>query len=89
MKPPRVYFCITCQQRRCSKPRQTCDVCLSRILPGMDAAVEAQASSAAQVSGEELTAKLLEPKADISKTAGKIERDSPLFYGTGDNPLLF
>lgn len=39
--------------------------------------------------GQELTAELLKPKADISSKAGRLERESPLFFGTGENPGLF
>lgn len=28
-------------------------------------------------------------KADISQAAGRMERESPLFHGKGDNPCLF
>ena len=43
----------------------------------------------AQATGEELTAAMRQPKADISTKAGKLERESPLFFGTGENPSLF
>jgi hypothetical protein len=61
----------------------------SEVFDGMETAVEEQEQAAAEYSGEELSAKLLEPKADISAKAGKMERDAPLFYGTGSNPTLF
>ncbi len=38
---------------------------------------------------QELTAKMREPLADISRKAGAMERDAPLFFGTGENPLLW
>ena len=38
---------------------------------------------------EELTAIMYQPGRNISAKAGEIERNSPLFYGTGDNPTLF
>jgi hypothetical protein len=38
---------------------------------------------------EEMTAKLRTPLKDVSQAAGIIERESPLFFGTGDNPSLF
>lgn len=56
---------------------------------GMETAIQEQANGAATVAGEDLTAKLHEPGKDISAAAGRMERDSPLFYGTGENPLLF
>ncbi len=48
-----------------------------------------QAAAAGIAEGERLTEILRTPKADISNKAGRVERDSPLFFGTGDNPLLF
>ena len=39
--------------------------------------------------GEELTAEIRQPLKDISRAAGNMEREAPLFFGTGDNPLLF
>jgi hypothetical protein len=38
---------------------------------------------------EELTARLRSPGRDISARSGDMERNSPLFIGTGDNPVLF
>lgn len=61
----------------------------SEVFDGMETAVEEQDQAAAEYSAEELGAKMLEPKADISAKAGRMERDSPLFYGTGANPLLW
>lgn len=37
----------------------------------------------------ELTAKMRRPIKDVSMAAGIMERDSPLFFGTGNNPGLF
>ena len=61
----------------------------SHVLDGMSQHIEAQAEAVAELSGEELTAKLREPKADVSAKAGNMERNAPLFFGTGDNPSLF
>ena len=38
---------------------------------------------------EEMETRLRSIKGDISAKAGEIERNSPLFYGTGSNPTLF
>ena len=38
---------------------------------------------------DELTARLRSTRGDISGKAGRMERESPLFFGTGDNPLLW
>jgi len=36
-----------------------------------------------------LSARWREPLGNISTKAGRIERDSPLFFGSGENPTLF
>lgn len=38
---------------------------------------------------EEMEARLRSVRGDISARSGEIERNSPLFFGTGDNPGLF
>jgi hypothetical protein len=38
---------------------------------------------------ERMTQELRTPLKDISRAAGIMERESPLFYGSGANPLLF
>ena len=43
----------------------------------------------ATAQAEELTEQMRRPIADISTRAGRMERESPLFFGTGNNPLLF
>ena len=73
-----------------SGPAETCDYCSPRItFPGMETAVEEHSAAVAEYSGEQLTAELQKPAADISQKAGEIERESPLFFGTGDNPDLW
>jgi hypothetical protein len=37
----------------------------------------------------ELEQRMRTVKADISAKAGEMERNAPLFYGTGDHPVLF
>ena len=37
----------------------------------------------------DMTAELRRPLKDISQATGIMERESPLFYGTGINPTLF
>jgi GGDEF domain-containing protein/2'-5' RNA ligase len=51
-------------------------------LPGMEGAVREQDEVAAEEQGRELAARMLEPKGDISRAAGEMERLSPLFRGT-------
>jgi hypothetical protein len=55
----------------------------SRALPGMEGADAERAQAEAEQQGRELTERLREPGANISKKAGQMERESPLFFGTG------
>ena len=61
----------------------------SLTFDGMAAAVAHQAEAAAVYSTEDLSAKLIEPRRSIDHATGEMERHSPLFYGTGENPTLF
>ena len=61
----------------------------SMTFDGMAEAVASQETAAAAYQGEELTAEMRKPLGDISHRAGEMERRSPLFFGTGDNPSLF
>ena len=61
----------------------------SRTFAGMEQDVRLQSEAAAVYTAEELTKRLLEPGQSISKRAGEMERNAPLFHGTGDNPSLF
>ena len=61
----------------------------SHTLAGMAQAVIAQELAAAAQAGEELTKAMQQVKSDVSRRAGEMERESPLFFGTGDNPSLF
>ena len=58
-------------------------------LPGMEGS-DAQREEARQLQqAEELTARLLEARPSIDAQAGRMERESPLFFGQGENPILF
>jgi GGDEF domain-containing protein/2'-5' RNA ligase len=61
----------------------------SLALPGMEGTDEERAAKLAEAQGQRLTEAMRAPLGDISRKAGAIERDSPLFHGTGDNPTLF
>ncbi len=50
---------------------------------------EDRAAARAEAEGQELTERMRQPKADVSAKAGKMERESPLFFGAGENPTLF
>ena len=54
----------------------------SHTFAGMETAVELQAESAAEVTAETLTAKLIEARPNIDTKAAEMEMNSPLFYGT-------
>ena len=58
-------------------------------LPGFGDAVEDAHQAKEQGAGDELTARMREPARDISTDAGRMEREAPLFFGKGDNPILF
>ena len=55
-------------------------------LPGMEGAIQEQDEAAAEEQGRELAARMLEPKGDISRAAGEMERLSPLFRGAEGGP---
>ncbi len=66
----------------------------SMALPGMEDDVDAQAAAAKNLSEEQqrdLVNQALRTPDDISKAAGEMERNSPLFFGSGagGNQLLF
>jgi hypothetical protein len=74
----------------------TCEVC--HRLRGSAVHVLALAGMVADCEGEEarqrakaaeLTARLIELRASIDGKVGELERESPLFYGTGENPTLW
>ena len=56
---------------------------------GMENADAERQKAAALSLAEELTARLRSRQGDISERAGEMERRSPLFIGTGDNPCLW
>ena len=58
-------------------------------LPGCEDAGADRETARQLAEAEELTARMRTPKADVSAKAGRMERESPLFFGTGENPILF
>lgn len=59
-------------------------------LAGMETSDREGKEARQQVEAAELTARLIEPRPpNIERRAGIMERESPLFYGTGDNPALW
>lgn len=58
-------------------------------LLGMEASDSEREEARATAEREAMEARMREPLGSISSKAGRMERDSPLFYGSGDNPTLF
>jgi hypothetical protein len=56
---------------------------------GLETCDEDRAKAAALSLADDLTARLRSPGRDISARSGRMERESPLFFGTGENPLLW
>ncbi len=61
----------------------------SLTLAGLETCDHDRAAALAASTAEELTAEMRLPLADISGKARRMERDAPLFFGTGENPTLF
>jgi hypothetical protein len=55
----------------------------------METAEQEREEAKAMMQRLELEEKMRRPIADVSRMVGEIERNSPLFFGTGDNPGLF
>jgi len=58
-------------------------------LPGCETTDEDRAKALASSQREEMETRLRSSRGDISARAGDLERNSPLFYGQGNNPTLF
>lgn len=93
-----IYTCLNCRCTQVAKSQpRNCIKCSAGAvwlrseaeLPGFAGADKARASAMAQSEGEALTAKLREPVGGVSAKSGRMERESPLFFGKGDNPGLF
>jgi hypothetical protein len=77
--------------------RQHCQVCRMtdwhtnhiQALPGCETSDTDRETARQLQQAADLTAAMRQPRASISAKAGKMERYAPLFFGTGDNPILF
>lgn len=58
-------------------------------LAGMETADADRETIRQLTEAAELTQKMREPGRNISDKSGHMERNSPLFFGTGHNPTLF
>jgi hypothetical protein len=61
----------------------------SQPLPGMAEAVVERLEAEQQAILAALNEVLRQPLGSISDKAGRMERESPIFHGTGENPSLF
>ena len=74
-----------------------CDICNEPegaaihiyTLAGCETSDQDRAEAAACTQREAMEARLRSTRGDISARSGRLERESPLFFGTGDNPGLF
>jgi hypothetical protein len=87
-------FCAVCKQAvwHANHPpidRAAIDAPKVQSFPGMETADADRAAAKGLAQADELSAQLRRPLTSISAKAGKMERDSPLFFGLGDNPILF
>jgi hypothetical protein len=58
-------------------------------LPGLESAALERVAAEARAVVEEVERILREPLGNVSRKAGQMEREAPLFFGTGENPDLF
>ena len=83
--------------RRPARGGQSCEVCGSPpgavvhllALPSMEEAEREREEARGLMERMELEERMRTVKADISAKAGEMERNTPLFSGTGENPTLF
>ena len=61
----------------------------SLTFAGLETCDEDRAKAAALSMREEMETRLRSTRGDISGKSGRMERESPLFFGTGDSPLLW
>ncbi len=58
-------------------------------MPGMEAAEMEREEARGLTERMKLEERMRTVKADVSARAGEMERNAPLFYGTGNSPTLF
>jgi len=56
------------------------------VLPGMETAVREQREAASEEQGRQLTERVNRPPESVEQSAGRMERESPLFRGTPASP---
>lgn len=58
-------------------------------LPGCEKVARDRAEAYGVAQAAAMSERLRSARGDVSRTAGRLERESPLFFGSGDNPGLF
>ncbi len=62
---------------------------ISLTMLGMDGLLTEQNEARLGAELNDMQERMRKPLTDVSKAAGEMERESPLFFGCGDNPSLF
>jgi hypothetical protein len=78
-------------------PLLRCDLCARfagdplhvLALPGCETSDTDRETARQLQQAADLTAAMRRPLDNVSKKAGNMERNAPLFLGTGNNPILF
>jgi hypothetical protein len=96
------FVCLGCGERVAAQARpRGCKACgrgsgfmrpfseASYALAGMEGCDSERESAAGVATAQRLSERLRAPGRDVSADAGEMERNSPLFFGTGENPTLF
>lgn len=73
----------------CGSPAMWLESEAEVALPGCEQVARERAEANGVAVAAQLSARMRTPKDNISREAGRIERDSPLFRGQGENQLLF
>ena len=61
----------------------------SLTIEGMEGLVAERNEARIEAEVNEMQETMRKPLGDVSQKAGDMERNAPLFFGTGDNPTLF
>ena len=88
MTAPHAFRAISAKVHRCAVCGGWPDADYHNLELFTDADRERQAALDL-ADAERMTATMRTVKGDVSRAAGILERESPLFYGKGDAPCLF
>lgn len=83
------HICIAPPTRECLRPTTGATMSISSN-PELIANADAERQDAlAAAQREEMERRMRAPLGNVSSASGEMERNAPLFFGTGDNPTLF